>query len=221
MVDGAVRDRLVGSSPVDVPVDADVETAQSEIDGIDGGQAEVAVTADTAQAQASIDDLSGSIGALGDVTGVGGAGGAVGGLTDELAGLVGVSGGGRRRPWRGWGAFGGDDAAGDAQVVVAETDSILGSLGDSAVVTGGHIAELSQRVMEYSGFSGRGGACRANTLLMFGEIRSAEVFDRAIRGAADLARRMNTDVRRLPVCPAWRCRTLKQGMARLRRPGSR
>ena len=208
------------SSPVDVPVDADVETAQSEIDGIDGGQAEVAVTADTAQAQASIDDLSGSIGALGDVAGVGGAGGAVGGLTDELAGLVGVSGGVAAGLGVAVGAFGmAIDAAGDAQVVVAETDSILGSLGDSAVVTGGHIAELSQRVMEYSGFSDEAVRAGANTLLMFDEIRSAEVFDRAIEGAADLARRMNTDVPTAARLLGMALQDPEAGMARLRRAG--
>ena len=33
-VDSAVRDRLVGAPPVDVPVDADVETAQSRSTGL-------------------------------------------------------------------------------------------------------------------------------------------------------------------------------------------
>lgn len=208
------------SSPVDVPVDADVETAQSEIDGIDGGQAEVAVTADTAQAQASIDDLSGSIGALGDVAGVGGAGGALGGLTDSLTELAGVSGGAAAAVGLAVGALGMSvSAAADAQVVTAETESILGSLGDTAVVTGDHIAELSQRVMEYSGFSDEAVQAGANTLLMFDNIRSAEVFDRAIEGAADLARRMNTDVPNAARLLGMALQDPEAGMARLRRAG--
>lgn len=208
------------SSPVDVPVDADVDTAQAEIDGIDGGQAEVAVTADTSQAQSSIDDLSGSIGALGDVAGVGGAGGALGGLTDSLTELAGASGGAAAAVGLAVGALGMSvSAAADAQVVTAETESILGSLGDTAVVTGDHIAELSQRVMEYSGFSDEAVQAGANTLLMFDNIRSAEVFDRAIEGAADLARRMNTDVPNAARLLGMALQDPEAGMARLRRAG--
>ena len=206
------------SSPVDVPVDADVETAQSEIDGIDGGQAEVAVTADTAQAQASIDDLSGSIGALGDVAGVGGAGGALGGLTDSLTELAGVSGGAAAAVGLAVGALGMSvSAAADAQVVTAETESILGSLGDTAVVTGDHIAELSQRVMEYSGFSDEAVQSGANTLLMFDQIQSAEVFDRAIESAADLAVKMGTDVPSAARALATVLSDPEGGMGRLKR----
>ena len=138
----------------------------------------------------------GLIGALGDVAGVGGAGGAVGGLTDELAGLVeGCRAWGRRRPWRGWWVRSAwrSTLPVTPRVVVAETDSILGSLGDSAVVTGGHIAELSQRVMEYSGFSDEAVRAGANTLLIStrsGLLRCSTGRSRA----PPTARRMNTDV---------------------------
>ncbi len=193
----AVESELDGleASPVEVPVDADVATAEAEIDSLEGSPVEVPVTADTEAAQASIDDLSGSIGALGDAAGVNGAGGALSGMSDQLGALAGASGGAATALGVAVGAFGMSvSAAADAQVVVAQTDSMLASLGDSAVVTGDHIAELSQRVMEYSGFSDEAVQAGANTLLMFDQIQSAEVFDQAIEGAADLAVRMGTDV---------------------------
>lgn len=193
----AVESELDGleASPVEVPVDADVATAEAEIDSLEGSPVEIPVTADTEAAQASIDDLSGSIGALGDAAGVNGAGGALSGMSDQLGALAGASGGAATALGVAVGAFGMSvSAAADAQVVVAQTDSMLASLGDSAVVTGDHIAELSQRVMEYSGFSDEAVQAGANTLLMFDQIQSAEVFDQAIEGAADLAVRMGTDV---------------------------
>lgn len=206
------------ASPVEVPVDADVASAESEIDSLEGSPVEIPVTADTEAAQASIDDLSGSIGALGDAAGVSGAGGALGGLTDELGSLAGASGGAAAAIGVAVGAFGMTvSAAADAQVVVAQTDSILESLGDSAVVTGDHIAELSQRVMEYSGFSDEAVQSGANTLLMFDQIQSAEVFDRAIESAADLAVKMGTDVPSAARALATVLSDPEGGMGRLKR----
>ena len=206
------------ASPVEVPVDADVASAESEIDGLEGSPVEIPVSADTEAAQASIDDLSGSIGALGDAAGVSGAAGALGGLSDELGSLAGVSGGAAAAIGVAVGAFGMTvSAAADAQVVVSQTDSILESLGDSAVVTGDHIAELSQRVMEYSGFSDEAVQSGANTLLMFDQIQSAEVFDRAIESAADLAVKMGTDVPSAARALATVLSDPEGGMGRLKR----
>ena len=205
------------ASPVEVPVDADTVPAQGEIDSLDGGEPVVKeVKADTDEAQKSIDDLSGSIGALGDVAGV--SGGALGGFTDDLGSLAGVSGGAALALGGAVGAFGMTvSAAADAQVVVSQTDSILESLGDSAVVTGDHIAELSQRVMEYSGFSDEAVQSGANTLLMFDQIQSAEVFDRAIESAADLAVKMGTDVPSAARALATVLSDPEGGMGRLKR----
>ena len=208
------------ASPVEVPVDADVASAESEIDGLEGSPVDIPVTADTSAAQTSIDDLSGSIGALGDAAGVSGAGGAVGGLTSELGSLAGVTGGVAAGMGVAVGAFGlAIDAAGEAEVVVAQTDSILASLGESAVVTGGHIAKLSEEVMRYSGFSDEAVRAGANTLLMFDQIKSAEVFDRAIEGAADLAVRMGTDVPNAARLLGMALQDPEAGMSRLRRAG--
>lgn len=208
------------ASPIDVPVDADVSMAEAELDGLEGAPVDIPVAADTAEAQASIDELSGSIGALGDAVGVGGAGGALGGFSDQLTDLAGASGGAATAIGVAVGSLGVSiSAAADAQVVVAQTDSILASLGDSAVVTGDHIAELSQRVMEYSGFSDEAVQSGANTLLMFDNIRSAEVFDRAIEGSADLARRMGTDVPGAARLLGMALQDPEAGMSRLRRAG--
>ena len=206
------------ASPVEVPVDADVASAESEIDSLEGSPVEIPVSADTEAAQASIDDLSGSIGALGDAAGVSGAGGALGGLTDELGSLAGASGGVAAGLGVAVGAFAvAIDAAGEAQAVVAQTDSILSSLGDSAVVTGEHIGELSAKVMEYSGFSDEAVRAGANTLLMFDQIQSAEVFDRAIESAADLAVKMGTDVPSAARMLAVSLSDPEGGMGRLKR----
>lgn len=216
----AVESELDGleASPVEVPVDADVATAEAEIDSLEGSPVEVPVTADTEAAQASIDDLSGSIGALGDAAGVSGAGGAVGGLTGELGSLAGVTGGVAAGLGVAVGAFGlAIDAAGEAQAVVAQTDSILSSLGDSAIVTSQHIGELSTKVMEYSGFSDEAVRAGANTLLMFDQIQSAEVFDRAIESAADLAVKMGTDVPSAARMLAVSLSDPEGGMGRLKR----
>ena len=208
------------ASPVEVPVDADVASAESEIDSLEGSPVEIPVTADTEAAQASIDDLSGSIGALGDAAGVSGAGGALGGLTNELGSLAGATGGVAAGLGVAVGAFGlAIDAAGDAQVVVAQTDSILASLGDSAVVTGEHIGELSTKVMEYSGFSDESVRAGANMLIMFDNIKSADVFDRAVEGAADLAVKMGTDVPGAARLLGMALQDPEAGMGRLRRAG--
>ena len=208
------------ASPVEVPVDADVASAESEIDSLEGSPVEIPVTADTEAAQASIDDLSGSIGALGDAAGVSGAGGALGGLTNELGSLAGATGGVAAGLGVAVGAFGlAIDAAGEAQVVVAQTDSILASLGDSAVVTGEHIGELSTKVMEYSGFSDESVRAGANMLIMFDNIKSADVFDRAVEGAADLAVKMGTDVPGAARLLGMALQDPEAGMGRLRRAG--
>lgn len=207
------------ATPVELPVDADTVPAQEEIDSLDGGEPVVKkVEADTEEAKKSIDDLSGSIGALGNVAGVGGAGGALAGLTDEIGSLAGASAGVAAGLGVAVGAFAvAIDAAGEAQAVVAQTDSILSSLGDSAVVTGEHIGELSAKVMEYSGFSDEAVRAGANTLLMFDQIQSAEVFDRAIESAADLAVKMGTDVPSAARMLAVSLSDPEGGMGRLKR----
>lgn len=208
----------IDGGTAEVGVDADTSEAESEIDGIEPTPVEVPVTADTEEAQKSIDDLSGSIGAAADAAGAGG--GALGGLTSELAGLSGASAGATAGALA---VVGGltmvTNAAMDSEVVTAETNSMLGSLGDSAVTTADHIADLSTRVMEYSGFSDEAVASGANVLLMFDNIKSQDVFDRAVEGAADLARKMGTDV---PGAARMLGRALQDpeaGMARLQRAG--
>ena len=200
-------------------VDADTTPAEGEIDAIDGGEpVEKKVEADTAEAQKNIDDLSGSINAAADAAGAGA--GQLGGLISEIGGLTGASAGATAGLTA---AVGGllviGNAAGDAQAVVAETDSIIGSLGESAVVTSGHIGELSTKVMEYSGFSDEAVRAGANTLLMFDNINNAEVFDRAIEGSADLARRMGTDVPQAARLLGRALQDPEQGMSRLQRAG--
>lgn len=208
----------VDGTAVEVDALADTDTAQAEIDAIEGGSTEVAVTANTEQAQASIDDLGGSIGSMADAAGIGG--GAVGGLTGELSGLLGAS----TAATAGLAAVAGGlafsvDAAMEAQVVGAETQSMLDSLGVSAVTSADHIAEMSQRIMEYSGFSDEAVQSAGNTLLMFDQIDDEATFDRALESSADLARRMGTDVPQAARMLGMAMQDPESGMNRLRRAG--
>lgn len=211
-------DALEGS-PIDVAVGADVSGAESEIESIpDPDPKELEVTANTEQAQKGIDDLSGSVGALGDAAGVSGAGGALGGLTDDMAALAGASGAAATGIGLAAGAVAMSvSAAADAQVVSTQTSSILDSLGDSAVTSADHIDELSQRVMEYSGFSDEAVGSAANTLLMFDQINSEATFDRAIESSADLARMMGTTVPQAAGLLGRALQDPEAGMGRLKR----
>lgn len=216
-------DSLEGE-PVDLPVGADTSEAQSEIDAIDGGSVVTTVTADTSQAQEGINDLSGSVeGLLGTLGGGGGGGGAVGALGD-FAGALGVGSVGVAGLTAGLGAaaYAASEVLqsfGEAQVVAAETNSMLGSLGDGAVTSSAHISELSQSIMEYSGFSDEAVQSGANTLLMFDSINSQPVFDRALNDAADLARRLGTDVPSAARMLGMALQDPEAGMNRLRRAG--
>lgn len=205
-------------------IDADTSEAQSEIDAIDGGSVVTTVTADTSQAQEGINDLSGSVeGLLGTLGGGGGGGGAVGALGD-FAGALGVGSVGVAGLTAGLGAaaYAASEVLqsfGEAQVVAAETNSMLGSLGDGAVTSSAHISELSQSIMEYSGFSDEAVQSGANTLLMFDNINSQPVFDRALNDAADLARRLGTDVPTAARMLGMALQDPEAGMNRLRRAG--
>lgn len=215
-------DSLEGE-PVDLPVGADTSEAQSEIDAIDGGSVVTTVTADTSQAQEGINDLSGSVEGLLGTLGGGGGGGAVGALGD-FAGALGVGSVGVAGLTAGLGAaaYAASEVLqsfGEAQVVAAETNSMLGSLGDGAVTSSAHISELSQSIMEYSGFSDEAVQSGANTLLMFENINSQPVFDRALNDAADLARRLGTDVPSAARMLGMALQDPEAGMNRLRRAG--
>ena len=215
-VDAAIS--AIDTQTIDIDAVADTSTAQADIDSVEGGSTEIAVEANTEQAQANIDDLSGSITAAGDAAGL--SGGAVGGFGSEIAGLAGASTGltaGLSLVAGGMVMAG--NAAADAQVVTAETDAILGNLGSSAVTTADHISDLSQRIMEYSGFSDEAVASGANTLLMFDQINNEATFDRALEGATDLARRMGTDVPQAARMLGIALQDPEAGMNRLRRAG--
>lgn len=210
----------LSASDVEVMVEAvaDTSDAQSEIDSIEGGTAEIEVQADTEQAQASVDDLSGAISSAAGAAGMGG--GAIGGFGAEMAGLAGASAGATAGLTAVVGGFVlAGNAAMEAEVVASETESILSSLGSSAVVSAGQISDLSQRIMEYSGFSDEAVQAGANTLLMFDNINSAQVFDRALEGAADLARRMGTEVPQAARLLGMALQDPEAGMNRLRRAG--
>lgn len=208
----------LSASDVEVMVEADASGAQSEIDAIDGGTTEMTVTADTEQAQVAVDDLSGVISSAADAAGMGG--GAVGGFGAEMAGLAGATAGATAGLSAVVGGFAlAGNAAMEAEVVTSETDSILSSLGSSAVVSAGQISDLSQRIMEYSGFSDEAVQAGANTLLMFDNINSAGTFNRALEGAADLARRMGTEVPQAARMLGMALQDPEAGMNRLRRAG--
>ena len=216
-------DSLEGE-PVDLPVGADTTEAQSEIDAIDGGSVVTTVTADTTEAQQSVDDLSGSVGDLmSNIGGVGGDGAS--GMLDGFIGALGgagLAGGAAATGGIAALAFGVADVTqsfGEAQAVAAETNSMLGSLGDGAVTSSAHISELSQSIMEYSGFSDEAVQSGANTLLMFDNINSQPVFDRALNDAADLARRLRTDVPTAARLLGMALQDPEHGMNRLKRAG--
>ncbi len=210
-------DALDGGT-IDVTAVAETDTAQDEIDAIEGGTTEKTVTADTEQAQASIDELTGTISSAADAAGLGG--GAVGGFGAELAGLAGASSGATAGLTALVGGFVlAGNAAMEAEVVSSETDSMLSSLGSSAVVSADQISDLSQRIMEYSGFSDEAVQAGANTLLMFDNINTSATFDRALEGAADLARRMGTEVPQAARMLGLALQDPEAGMNRLRRAG--
>ncbi len=219
----AVESELEGleASPVEVPVDADVSTAESEIDGIDGGTTEITVEANTEQAQASVDELSSSFQDLAGGLSGGGATGLIDGFAGAAtgAGLASSAAASGGIALLGVGIQETVTSFGEAQVVAAETESMLDSMGSGAVVTAEHISSLSQSIMEYSGFSDEAVQAGANTLLMFDEINSAPVFDRALNAATDLARRLGTDVPSAARMLGIALQDPEAGMNRLRRAG--
>ncbi len=224
---GAVSDDVsaaVAEADTTAVVDADTSGAQAEIDSIDGGTTETTVTADTTEAQQSVDDLSGSVGDL--MSNIGGAGGdGAAGMLDGFIGALGgagLAGGAAATGGIAALALGVADVTqsfGEAQAVAAETDSMLASLGAGAVTSAGHIGDLSQAIMEYSGFSDEAVQQGANTLLMFDNINSQPVFDRALNDAADLARRLRTDVPTAARMLGMALQDPEHGMNRLKRAG--
>lgn len=209
------------AAPVEVPVDADVAPAESEIDGIEPTPVEVPVTADTEQAQASVDELSSSFQDLAGGLSSGGATGLLDGFASAAAGAglassAAASGG---IALLGVGINDTVSSFGEAQAVAAETESMLDSMGAGAVTTADHISSLSQSIMEYSGFSDEAVQAGANTLLMFENINSQPVFDRALNDAADLARRLGTDVPSAARMLGIALQDPEAGMNRLRRAG--
>ncbi len=204
----------------DVVVDADTSEAESEIESIpDPEPEEITVEANTEQAQQSIDDLSGSVQDL--FSGLGGSGGLMEGFAGAATGMGVASGAAATGGVMLLGA-GIDDVVGsfgEAQAVAAETTSMLDSMGSGAVTTSEHIADLSQSIMEYSGFSDEAVQAGANTLLMFENINSQPVFDRALNDAADMARRLGTDVPSAARMLGIALQDPESGMNRLRRAG--
>ena len=188
---------LGGAEPVDVPVGADVEEAQGEIDAVDGGSTEIKVEADTAQAQANIDDLAGAVGGLADSAGLGG--GALGGLTEGLAGLTGAS----TAATAGIGAIVGGltlsvTAAGEAEAVNAKLAQILETTGAGAFITQEAINGLSSEIMGYSGQSDEAVNSAATLLLTFSGLSNeaaiqSGIFERSVKATADMAALMGGD----------------------------
>lgn len=185
-----IDDAVSSLDTLTIDVGADTSEAEGEIDGIDAAPVEVPVTADTADAQANIDDLGGSISALSDSAGIGG--GAIGGLTDEIAGMVGLSSGATI----GIGALAGGLAyaageAGDAQVTLAQLDQMVANMGDNANVTSAGLQALATDLQQTAGFSDEAVMAGEAIVLTFQNVKNTAdqpIFDRAIRSAADLAR---------------------------------
>lgn len=212
----------IEGSTIDVVVDAEVAGAESEIASIpDPDPVQLEVTANTDQAKEGIDELSGVLGTL--ESGLGG-----GGATGLLEGFAGAAGGAGLASSAA--ATGGIallgvginetvSSFGEAQAVAAETESMIAALGAGAVVTADHVGTLSQRIMEYSGFSDEAVQSGANTLLMFDNINNQGTFDRALNASADLARRLRTDVPSAARMLGIALQDPEAGMNRLRRAG--
>ena len=219
-------DAALGSleaDPVDVTVDASTAEAQSEIDSIEGGTVESTVEVDTSGAQESISGLGDELNGLASELG-GAAGGGATGMIDGFAAALGGASAAGATATAGIGllAFGVNDAVnsfGEAQVVQAETEAMLDSLGATAVTTADHIGYISQSIMEYSGFSDEAVQSGANTLLMFDNINNQGTFDRALEASADLARRLGTDVPQAARMLGIALQDPEAGMNRLRRAG--
>lgn len=220
-IDAAVSS--IDTQTIDVEAVASTDQAQAEIDSLDGGTVESTVEVDTSSAQESIsglgDELNGLAGDLGGAAG-GGATGMIDGFATALGGASAA--GATATAGIGLLAFGVNDAVnsfGEAQVVQAETESMLASLGDTAVTTADHIGYISQQIMEYSGFSDEAVQSGANTLLMFDNINNQGTFDRALNASADLARRLGTDVPQAARMLGIALQDPEAGMNRLRRAG--
>ena len=219
----SVESELEGleASPVEVPVDADVAAAEAELDGREGEPVEIPVSADTSQAQASVDELSSSFQDLAGGLSSGGATGMLDGFAGAAAGAGLASSAAATGGIALLGAGINDTVTSfsEAQVVATETAAMLDSMGSGAIVTADHVASLSQSIMEYSGFSDEAIQAGANTLLMFDQINSQPVFDRALNDATDLARRLGTDVPGAARMLGIALQDPEAGMNRLRRAG--
>lgn len=220
-IDDAVSS--LDTQTIDVEAVASTDQAQAEIDGIEGGTVESTVEVDTSSAQESIGSLGDELNGLASDLG-GAAGGGATGMIDGFAGALAGAGAASATATAGIGllAFGVNDAVnsfGEAQVVQAETESMLASLGDTAVTTADHIGYISQQIMEYSGFSDEAVQSGANTLLMFDNINNQGTFDRALNASADLARRLGTDVPQAARMLGIALQDPEAGMNRLRRAG--
>ena len=216
-IDAAVS--AIDTQTIDVEAVADTSQAQAEIDGVEGGEVGLTVTADTEQAQEQVGGLTEQVGGLTDQLGEAANGGAMDSFIGSALGIGSASSlaatGGVAALAVGIGSM--VSEAAEAEVVTNETNTIINGLGSSAVTTASHISDLSQRIMEYSGFSDESVASGANTLLMFDNINRASVFDRALEGAADLARKMNTDVPQAARMLGLALQDPERGLARLRR----
>ena len=182
---------------VEVPVGADVEQAQGEIDSLSGGSVSVDVSANTEQAQASISSLSGAVetatGALGDLgDGAGGAGGALSGMASAALQATGAS----AALATGVGALAvgigvSVDSAMDAEVVQAKLAAVLQTTGAAAYVTQDALNANAEAIMNYSGQSDEAiGSAQALLLTFEGVSNEASIN----AGVLDRATRSTADI---------------------------
>lgn len=210
----------LGSQTVDVPVGADVEEAQgqiesldggdvevevgavtdpaqAEIDGLDGGTVEVEVGANTEDAQSKIDGLAGSLeGVLGSAGG--GGGGATGALDAFSGAALGAGSAGAIAATGGIAAVAAGlgfsaSSAMEAEVSTALLSNTLAQSGADAYLTADAVSALAMEIQGYSGLSDEAIQDAARMLLSFANVRTEAA---VTAGVFDRATRSVADIAR-------------------------
>lgn len=184
----------VAGTDVEVGVEADTSSAEAAIESIDAPPIEQEVTVDTEAAQEQVSGLSDQLSGL-----IGGGGGAAGALDSFTGAALGAGGassiaatGGIAALVAGLGYAVSEGA--EAQVVLAETDTLLERTGAGAYLTARQMSDLAGAVQGYAGVSDEAVLSGENMLLGFRNVSSQaavlnDVFERTVKLGTDVSTR--------------------------------